>query len=135
MRVKHGVADTNLRFAEVVAAFAADRRLAPIAASLQAERAEHRARRFGTGALKVIGKMFAMVVRGHLVVKLPKDRVSELVEASVGKHFDPGHGRLMKEWIVILSDDCSWVDLAKEAHDFCSKHLRLKTRKRKGSEL
>lgn len=131
MRVKHGVADADLRFAEVVAAFAADRRLAPIAASLRAERAEHRARKFGSGALKVNGKIFAMVVRDHLVVKLPKDRVSELVEASAGKHFDAGRGRLMKEWVVILSDDCSWVDLAKEAHDFCSKQRLQKRKARK----
>jgi hypothetical protein len=32
-------------------------------------------------------------------VKLPRERVDELVEAGAGHRFDPGHGRLMKEWV------------------------------------
>jgi hypothetical protein len=68
--------------------------------------------------LKVNGKIFAMHVRGDLVVKLPKARVDELVGAGKGAHFDPGHGRPMKEWIAIGGDEPSWVALAREAHRF-----------------
>jgi hypothetical protein len=51
-------------------------------------------------------------------VKLPKDRVAALVARRQGEPFDPGHGRLMKEWLSVVSPRVSWVDLAKEAHAF-----------------
>jgi hypothetical protein len=44
---------------------------------------------------------FALVVKGELVVKLPRERVDELVDAGTGRRFDPGHGRLMKEWVTL----------------------------------
>jgi hypothetical protein len=49
--------------------------------------------------LKVNGKIFAMMVRGKFVAKLPKARVDAIVATGVGENFDPGHGRLMKEWV------------------------------------
>src|SRR2546421_197363 len=55
-------------------------------------------RLFASDGLKVNNKIFAMLVRGSLVVKLPKARVDALVAARQGDRFDPGHGRLMKEW-------------------------------------
>jgi hypothetical protein len=66
----------------------------------------------------VDGKIFAMLVRGALVVKLPKERVDALVETGKGKRFDPGHGRLMREWLVVEAGGLPWVALAKEAHQF-----------------
>jgi hypothetical protein len=66
----------------------------------------------------VNGKVFAMLVRGALVVKLPRDRVDALVDAGKGERFDPGHGRLMKEWLVVEAGGLPWVALAKEAHQF-----------------
>jgi hypothetical protein len=69
--------------------------------------------------LKVGGKIFAMLVRGELVVKLPRERVSALVEAGIGRQFDPRRdGRLMKEWVVLSGDDPPWVEVAREASDF-----------------
>jgi hypothetical protein len=41
-----------------------------------------------------------------------------LVEKGIGNPFDPGHGRLMKEWLTVTSAKASWFDLAKEAHEF-----------------
>lgn len=38
-----------------------------------------------------------MLVKSNLVAKLPKQRVEALIEAQLGEHFDPGHGRVMKE--------------------------------------
>ena len=52
---------------------------------------------FGSDAFKSGGKIFAMPVKGTLVLKLPKVRVSALVAAGAGVPSDPGHGRAMKE--------------------------------------
>jgi hypothetical protein len=57
---------------------------------------------FGSSALQVNGKIFAMVsAAGELVLKLPRQRVDELEAGGAGRRFDPGHGRLMKELLVI----------------------------------
>ena len=37
--------------------------------------------------------------KGQFVAKLPRERVDELVRLGQGEHFDPGHGRKMKEWV------------------------------------
>lgn len=74
--------------------------------------------------LKVKGKIFAMFGRGRFVVKLPKSRVDELVTASAGERFDPGHGRLMKEWIVVKPGKSDWIALANEAYAFVKQGTR-----------
>ena len=68
--------------------------------------------------LKVDGRVFAMFGRKQFVTKLPKARVDELVASGVGKHFDPGHGRLMREWVVVAQGGPDWLELAKEAYEF-----------------
>src|SRR5260370_33038612 len=75
--------------------------------------------------LSVDGKIFAMLVAGKLVVKLPKQRVDELVATRVGTYFDPGHGRLMKQWISISAGRAAWVELAKDAYAFVKTPLDL----------
>src|SRR2546428_10452308 len=73
-------------------------------------------KRFGSAALKIDDKIFAMLVRGRLVVKLPRQRVDTLIAAGEGERFDPGGGRLMKEWLALLpSSDEEWLPLATEA--------------------
>jgi hypothetical protein len=48
---------------------------------------------FGCGALKVKGKIFAvMSSKRQFVVKLPKYRVDELVSRGKGQRFERGHG-------------------------------------------
>ena len=61
-------------------------------------------RAFGATSLKTNGKIFAMLVNGRLVVKLDRKRVDSLVASGDGTNFDPGHGRLMKEWLDVESD-------------------------------
>ncbi len=74
---------------------------------------------FGTSSLKIDKKIFAMLVKDRLVVKLPRNRVDELIVAKVGRRFDPGHGRLMKEWLSVQpAAEPSWVELAREAMRF-----------------
>ena len=71
---------------------------------------------FGRSALRFRKKIFAMFVRGQLVVKLPAARVQELVAAGAGQHFDANKGVPMKEWLA-LDPDCplDWIALTREA--------------------
>jgi hypothetical protein len=72
-----------------------------------------------TAQLRVNNNIFAMLVRGRLVVKLPKSRVDALVAAGEGLRFDPGHGRVMKEWLsAALDSRTDWLALAEEALKF-----------------
>ncbi len=75
---------------------------------------------FGSSGLKIHHKIFAMLVRGKLVVKLPKPRVEALIASGNGERFDPRHdGRLMKEWVTIDStSEEQWLPLAREAMEF-----------------
>jgi hypothetical protein len=74
---------------------------------------------FGGGALKANGRIFAMLVRGSLVVKLPAKRVTALVDAGEGAHFDANKGRPMKEWFALSpSSELDWLALAREALAF-----------------
>jgi len=78
-------------------------------------------RGFGSGALKVNGKIFAMISsQDAFVVKLPKSRVDELVQAGLGTRFEPGPGRVMKEWLAMTRESTtpSWLELAREARRF-----------------
>jgi len=74
---------------------------------------------FGSSALKVGGKIFAMMSsKGEFDVKLSKARVDELVRDAAGSYFDPGRGRLMKEWLAVSAGPKRWLPLAKEALAF-----------------
>jgi hypothetical protein len=72
---------------------------------------------FGSAGLKVHGRIFAMLVRGRLVLKLPRARVEALAAAGEGERYDPrGDGRLMKEWLVLdPASSLDWLTLAREA--------------------
>ncbi len=60
-----------------------------------------------------------MLFEGRLVLKLPRQRVDELVGSGAGRRFDPGHGRVMKEWVTIAPrHGRDWGDLAREARQF-----------------
>src|SRR5947209_8836136 len=75
---------------------------------------------FGSSALKINNKIFAMLVGGKLVVKLPKHRVDALIASGAGERFDPRHdGRLMKEWVTVEpTSEEGWLDLSREAMEF-----------------
>ena len=82
-----------------------------------------RAKGFGSKGLKVAQKLFAFHSKGRLVVKLPKDRVDALASSGKGKQFDPGHGRLMKEWAAVgVEAKALWPGLAREALEFATRH-------------
>ncbi|MFF4800795.1 hypothetical protein ACFY1U_20720 [Streptomyces sp. NPDC001351] len=78
---------------------------------------------FGRSALRVHNKIFAMLVRGQLVVKLPKERVDALVGAEEGDNFDANKGTPMKEWFALSPDSAlDWSPLAREALAFVGGH-------------
>jgi hypothetical protein len=98
---------------------AVDPAFLPIVAAFAGERDVSRKRMFSSNSvLSVKGKIFAMFVRGRFVAKLPRDRVDDIVAAGFGSHFDPGHGRLMKEWVSVDTGGPPWLELAREAHRF-----------------
>jgi hypothetical protein len=80
---------------------------------------------FGRGALKYRRRIFAMFVRGQLVVKLPRKRVDELVTTGHGTRFDANKGTPMKEWFSLdPGSSLDWPALATEALDFARDHDR-----------
>jgi hypothetical protein len=80
---------------------------------------------FGSTGLKVNGKLFTFISsKGTFVAKLPRDRVRELVGQGIGEHFDPGHGRLMREWIAVEPAGQNLVELAREAYRYVGRAPR-----------
>jgi hypothetical protein len=74
---------------------------------------------FGRSALRLRGKIFAMLVRGRLVLKLPAARVDALVASGDGIRFDANKGTPMKEWLSLDPESgLPWLPLAREALDF-----------------
>lgn len=75
---------------------------------------------FGSG-LRANGKVFAMLSKDELVVKLPPERVSELIALKEGKPYIHGGGKIMRDWLAIESgSEEKWFAFAKEAMDFSS---------------
>jgi hypothetical protein len=73
---------------------------------------------FGASALKINNKIFAMLVDGRLVVKLPATRVTELIETGGGLPFDAGKGKPMKEWVGLTGDEAACRTAVVEAQAF-----------------
>jgi TfoX/Sxy family transcriptional regulator of competence genes len=96
----------------------AERELAAIVDAFVANRSAGSARKFGSNGLKVNGRLFALFTQETLVVKLSRARVLDLGSAGMGQPFDPGHGRLMKEWLIVTTQKASWLALAREAYEF-----------------
>jgi TfoX/Sxy family transcriptional regulator of competence genes len=68
--------------------------------------------------LKTTGKFFATAVDDELVLKLPAERVSELVASGAGRPFESG-GRVMKEWVRLRpSDEAACLAYVLEARRF-----------------
>ena len=112
-KLRKGIAPEE-RFARVVKALRSHSGVTPPSTATQSKK------RFGSSGLRIHDKIFAMVSsKGKFVVKLPQQRVDALIASGEGKRFDPGHGRLMKEWLTVeTTSDEVWLRLAKEAMQF-----------------
>ena len=74
----------------------------------------------GFPCLRISGKFFATLERStdDLIVKLPKDRVTELIDGGEALPFAP-NGRTFKEWALInTSDEAKWQAYLDEAMIF-----------------
>jgi hypothetical protein len=84
-----------------------------------------RATMMGYPCVRLAGKFLASydTKAGSLVVKLPPDRVTELVENGAGDPFAPA-GKVFREWVSIPTVDRTlWRTLLTEAADFARKGL------------
>jgi hypothetical protein len=76
----------------------------------------------GFPCLRIAGAFFASCDHrtGDLIVKLPRDRVTELIADGTGKPFAPA-GRTFREWVLIEDrDETRWAELMDEARTFVS---------------
>ena len=92
-----------------------------LAAELQREDPRIEESTIMNGRCLRVGKEFLALVdyKGSgLVVKLPKERVTELVEAGVGLPFGPA-GKVFKEWLAVPTPDRRhWRELLCEGAAF-----------------
>ena len=77
-----------------------------VAARLAEERSDvEQGRIMHSIGVKTGGKFFAFVRNDELVLKLPADRVRELIDSGAGRPFDAGKGRPMREWVSVRPAD------------------------------
>ena len=101
-------ADSALRFEDLVDELTAEPGVIPPRGSSG----------FGRSSLRWEGRIFAMLVRGQLVVKLPAARVDALVADGEGTRFDANKGTPMREWLSLDPDSgLAWPPLARDALD------------------
>ena len=93
-----------------------------LAEPLLAEGVADKGTMMGFPCLRTDGDFFASLHHqtGDLIVKLPADRVAELVASGEGRPFAPA-GRTFREWVSIPEpDEARWRDLLDEARAFVS---------------
>jgi TfoX/Sxy family transcriptional regulator of competence genes len=112
--MSHPPITPEVRFATIVEALLSNPDVTPPSDVPQSKK------KFGSSGLRIHNKIFAMLVKGKLVVKLPKHRVDALIASGDGDRYDPRHdGRLMKEWVSIEpTSEEEWLPLAREAMEF-----------------
>ncbi|MHA2407076.1 MAG: hypothetical protein ACXACA_01720 [Candidatus Ranarchaeia archaeon] len=72
----------------------------------------------GSGAqgLKYGKKLFAMFMKGNLLIRLPPNRVTEVIASGDGLPHDPGTGKPMKNMVLIpVSMKDLWIKYCEEA--------------------
>ena len=78
---------------------------------------------FSRNSLWVGRKMFAFWSKGNLILKLPEKRVDVLVSSGEGTRYDPGRGKVQKEWLAVKAPGSTSLGFAKEAIKYAaSKH-------------
>ncbi len=108
--MSHSPITPEERFATIVEALLSNPDVTPPSDGPQSKKG------FGSSGLRINNKIFAMLVKDKLVVKLP----NALIASGKGERFDPRHdGRLMKEWISVApTSEEEWLDLSREAMEF-----------------
>lgn len=86
---------------------------------MYADPAVRRSTMMGLPCVRLHGRFFASLDHrtGALLVKLPAERVGQLIAAGVGEPFAPA-GRTFREWVALPHPDRrQWRDLLTEARD------------------
>ena len=73
--------------------------------------------------LSIRGKIYAMLVRDQLVVKIPAAQAAEMIAAGEAVAFQPRPGRRMREWVAVDppppdAGDGAWPDLVDAARRY-----------------
>ncbi len=87
-----------------------------------------RATMMGYPCVRLAGRFLASIddKSGSLVVKLPRERVAELVDSGTGEPFAPA-GKVFREWVAIPTVDRElWRTLLDEAAAFARRSLTEK---------
>jgi len=87
-----------------------------------ADPAASRSTMMGLACVRLDGRFFASLDwrTGSLLVKLPTNRVAQLVAAGIGEPFAPA-GRVFREWVAIpRADRKRWASLLAEAETFAA---------------
>jgi hypothetical protein len=84
-----------------------------------------RATMMGYPCVRLAGRFLASYDgTSGLVVKVPRDRVTEIIETGIGNPFAPA-GKVFREWVSIPTPDRElWTALLAEAVEFARKSLR-----------
>jgi len=78
----------------------------------------------GSQGLKLGNKMFVMFYKSQLIVKLPPERIAELVTAGDGMPFDPGTGKPMKDRVLIQEERKNlWITFCEESRRYAESQL------------
>jgi len=66
------------------------------------------------------GKIFVVFRLGEIVVKLPIEVGTALIESGEAGQFEPAPGRAMKSWFTFGPevDEARWIELAEQAFDY-----------------
>jgi len=72
---------------------------------------------FGSQGLRTGRKFFAVWWHEQLVLKLPPERLRELVDGGSARPFEPMAGRAMNGWVVV-DPSADWPALVEEARSF-----------------
>lgn len=76
---------------------------------------------FGSTALRVHNRIFAMPVDTGIAVKLAAEDVAEWIQSDRGLPFTAGKARPLREWVLIpLTSHANWADAAEAAYAFGS---------------
>jgi hypothetical protein len=84
-----------------------------------------RGRIMHSDGLKTRGKFCAFTREGEVVLKLPAERVKELIDGGAGAPFDAGKGRPMREWVRVRpADERECTDYVLEAQRFVASEAK-----------
>jgi len=73
----------------------------------------------GAQGIKQDKKLIVMFMKGEIIVKLPANRVSEIIASGEGESYDPGTGKPMKNWVLIPGTHRNlWIKFCEEAKNY-----------------